>query len=370
MNGLIPRLLACLCVIPALAAGELWAESPLFSSHSVLEITIPLDFKTLCRPREVENCDYTPTVLEYLDDAGDARTIPIEVIIRGGWRSLTRNCSAPLLFIRFDEKDTTGTLFEGQTVLPLTTHCGQGFSIEAAKTRTRPSTWEQYLLKEYLAHRLYNLVTEVSLSARLIKITYPNPDKPSHKIRNYAFFTEHFESVAARNGYELLDRASFDREKLDLYASDLVALFEFMIGNTDWSIARERNIVLLQSPDGSQKPLPYDFDMSGLVNAHYAGPAPGLSITEVVDRYYLGFCHADTEWESLSDRFLSQEAAMLSLVDEIPGLDKKSTKSTRRFLGKFFTILKTPQLQEDEIARHCLPWPSANTEQALPAGRK
>ena len=81
-------------------------------------------------------------------------------------------------------------------------------------------------------------------------MTYPNPDKPGRSIVNYAFFTEHFESVAARNGDEYSPRGSFDHEKLDARAADLVALFQYMIGNTDWSIVRERNVVLLQDSSG------------------------------------------------------------------------------------------------------------------------
>ncbi len=320
---------------------------------------MPLDFKTLCRPREDPNCDYTPTVLEYVDGMGSVGSVPIEVIIRGGWRSLSKNCSAPLLFIRFDENKTPGTPFEGQTMLPLTTHCGQGISIEAAKTRQRPSDWERYLLKEYLAHLLYNEITDISLEARLVRITYIDPDKPNRKIVNYAFFTEHFKSVAARNGYELKDRGSFIPGNLDLGAADLMALFQLMIGNTDWSIAKERNIILLHAADGTQVPLPFDFDMSGLVNAQYAGPAPGLRIDEVTDRYYLGYCHPNSDWFALSEYYLSRKTRLLSLVSETPGLDKKSINTALTFLQGFFDILQSPQLMEEKIARHCEPFPTS-----------
>ncbi|MFC1689322.1 hypothetical protein ACFL07_06675, partial [Pseudomonadota bacterium] len=183
---MISRLLISFCCLVALAAPHAVADTPLFSTHEMLHLTIPLDFKTLCRPRETPDCDYEPTVLEYIDEHGQAITIPIEVKIRGGWRSLTRNCSAPLLFIRFDKDKTADTPFDGQTMLPLTTHCGQGLSIEASKNRVNPSAWEQYLLKEYLAHLLYNEITDVSIRARLVRMTYPNPHKPGRKLSNYA----------------------------------------------------------------------------------------------------------------------------------------------------------------------------------------
>jgi hypothetical protein len=363
---MITRLLASFCVFTILAAGDVSADAPLFSSHDVLDLTIPLDFKNLCRPREDPDCDYTATVLEYIDEHGQALSIPIEIKIRGGWRSLTQNCSAPLLFVRFDQDKTKDTPFEGQTMLPLTTHCGQGVSLEAAQTRVRPSQWEQYLLKEYLAHLLYNEITELSIKARLVRMTYPNPNKRGQKIKNYAFFTEHFESVAARNDDEVLARHSFDPDKLDMDAANLVALFQFMIGNTDWSIVRERNIVLLQDTDGKQLPLPFDFDMSGLVNANYAGPAPKLPIDAVTERYYLGFCSQDASWEALLERYSASQAAILSRIDEIPGLNKQSIGSSRRFLEKFFEILQSEKLRNREFADHCQPWPPGPDDHTTP----
>ncbi len=354
---MICRLLASVCVSLGLASGSALADTSLFDGHEVLNLSIPLDFKTLCRPREDPACDYSPTVLEYVDEHGDDQSLPIEVKIRGGWRSLTKNCSAPLLFIRFDPEATADTPFEGQSMLPLTTHCGQGLSVQAAGSRVYRSQWEQYLLKEYLAHLLYNEISDVSIKARLVRMTYPNPDKPRNKIVNYAFFTEHFGSVAERNGAVVLDRRSFDADRVDLETANRVALFQFMIGNTDWSVARERNIVLLEDKEGRQLPLPYDFDMSGLVNAHYAGPNPALPIDDVKDRYFLGFCMPETGWEPLFREFSGRQAELLAVIDGIPRLSRNSTRSSRRFLQKFFEILQSEPLEKTHIIEHCRPWP-------------
>ena len=361
------RSLILLTVIAALGVGSLRADALLFSKHEVLELTIPVDFKTLCRPRESPDCDYIPTVLEYVDEHGQMQSIGIEIIIRGGWRSLAKNCSAPLLFIRFNENETADTPFHGQSVLPLTTHCGQGLSLEASQVRQRRSTWEQYLLREYLGHRLYNLITPVSLNARLVRMTYPHPDKPSRRIVNYAFFTEHFKSVAARNDAELLERHSFDHETLDADAAGLLALFQYMIGTTDWSITRERNIALLLDSEGSQLPLPYDFDMSGLVNAHYAGPAPGLPIDEVRDRYYLGFCQPGTDWDALFEAYLEKEPELKNIAEEVPELGKQNRKSVNSYLKKFFATLRSPESRQRKIVDQCQSWPPSPVDHLTPS---
>jgi hypothetical protein len=356
------------CLPLLLACFGARADAPLFSSHDVLEISIPLNFKSLCRPRDSEDCDFAPTTLEYRTPDSEKKTLAVEVIIRGGWRSLVKNCSAPLLFVRFDQGNTAGTPFEGQSLLPLTTHCGQGLSLEAARGRPPKASWEQYLLKEYLAHRLYNAVTRLSLQARLVKIRYPNPDKPRRLIENYAFFTEHFDSLAARSGAERLARGSFDHTRLDAQAAAVLALFQFMIGNTDFSVVRERNIILLDRA-GRQFPVPYDFDMSGLVNAHYAGPAPALPIDSVSERYYLGYCQPDIDWDALFGLYLDRSDAILSLVKQVPDLNRSSRKTTHRFLQQFFRLLKDPEARLKTVSGHCLDWPPDPEDHMMPFAR-
>jgi len=179
-----------------------------------------------------------------------------------------------------------------------------------------------------------------------VRMTYPNPDKPNRSIVNYAFFTEHFKSVAKRNGAELLPRKNFDHEKLDAHSADLVALFEYMIGNTDWSIVRERNIVLLQ-------------DSNGLLQ-------PGLSIDQVTERQYLGFCHPDTDWDALFEFFLDRQETLLSMVAEIPGLKKQSIKVANRFLERFFSTLQSSKSREKKIVSQCQSWPPSAIDHTTP----
>jgi hypothetical protein len=361
-----------------LASPQAWAGGLLFSSHDTLEISLPVDFKSLCRPRESADCGYIPTTLEYQvpEDGSESLTdeivtdatleekaplrrsgvLPVEIIVRGGWRSLVENCSVPLLFVRFDADSTAGTPFEGQSMLPLTTHCGRGLSLSAASKKTTNATWEQYLLREFLAYRLYNTITDLGLRVRLVRIRYPNPNKLRRSIENYAFFTEHFDSLAARSLATRPPRGEFDAEKLDAMTAATAALFQFMIGNTDFSIARERNILLLDR-EGRQLAVPFDFDMSGLVNAHYAGPAPGLPIDQVRERYFLGYCHPATDWETLFERFRKREPAISRLTRMVPGMDRSGGKSAHRFLEKFFAVLNDPVAREEKIRGHCQQWP-------------
>ena len=354
----------------AVASGPRQLDRPLFESDDVLDVTIPLHFKDLCRPREDDNCDFISTTLEYATSEGESLTLPIEVKVRGGWRSLTQNCSAPLLWVRFSAAEVKGTLFDGQELLPLTTHCGRGLSLEANAARQPQSSWEQYLLKEYLAQRLYGLFSEYSLRTRLVRVHYPDPDRPNKVVHNFAFFTEHFDSMAERNGVQRLERKSFDHEKLDFRAADILALFQFMIGNTDWSIVRERNTVLVSKADGKQIPVPYDFDMSGLVDAHYAAPAPGLDIESVKTRRYLGFCHPEPQWEDLFAHFELQRTAASDLVGQVPSLSDGNLQSSRDYIDGFYGILESKDARTNRIMKACKPWPPSDSNHLDPKKRR
>jgi hypothetical protein len=363
-----PYILSSILVATGFFTSGAQSESsagPLFDSHSVLELSMKVDFNKLCRPREDPDCDYSPTEMVY-QDGGKERIIPIEIRIRGGWRSLAKNCNVPLLFIRFPGQASRGTPFEGQSNLPLTTHCGRTSSLRDQAGSTKYYTYEQYLLKEYLAYRLYNEMPAMGLHVRLARIRYENPDFPDRGDTKYAFFTEHFNSLAERSHVELLPRGDFDHQLIDAKTADMVALFQFMIGNTDWSIVRQRNTLLVQPADGPQVPVPYDLDMSGLVNAPYAGPPPTLPIDKVTERYYLGFCHPDIDWDALFQEFLSRRVTLLSLVDEVPGLYKREQSKAERFLKKFFAILESPEKSKDKIINACQPWPPAPEDHMTP----
>ena len=348
-----------LCVF-LVAAGNVTAQTPdplLFDSHEVLELTMPVDFHALCKPSETPDCDYTPTVFEYRNANGEQVSLPISIRRRDGWRSMEANCQVPTIFVRFSDESTAGTLFEGQTTLALTSHCGKGISAENESSRPLPDEFESYVGNEYFGYRLYNLVTDVSLRVRFVKITYANPEDPRRDFTRNGFFAEHFETLADRMGAELLPAASFDPARLDLEAADQVALFNFMVGNTDWSIENQDNVFLLRFPDGRDVPVIYDLDMSGLVNAHYASPAPDLPIKKVKHRYYLGVCHPDTDWDALFAKFSGLEEDIMKMLVTSPGLGRGDRRESGAYLDSFFDTLDSVEARNSRIVERCKPMP-------------
>jgi len=365
LPNLLNLLLFMLCMT-MFSSGNALAQDRgplLFESHSVLDLTMPVDFDTLCRTSKTPDCAYTPTVFKYLDAAGNEKTVPISIRRRDGWRATKTNCQIPTLFVRFSEQDALGTPFEGQASLALTSHCGKGISRENIRSRRLPDQFESYVANEYLGYRLYNLITDVSLRVRLVRIRYVHPDDPRRDITHKAFFAEHFETLAERMGAELLPAQSFDATSLDLHAADKMALFQYMVGNTDWSIVNQDNVILIRFPDGKHVPVMFDLDMSGLVDAFYASPAPNLPIKTVKQRYYLGYCHPETYWEALFLEFSALRESFMTLLAEAPGLGRGDRRMAGAYLDSFFNILDSKKSSQIGIINTCQPWPPTMSKQ-------
>ena len=363
--GLLAYQLCCLQVSAATAPSVVAVgNTPLFTSHEVLNLTLSVDFDAMCRPNEVENCQYTPTTMVYTAADGKEHSLPVEIRVRGGWRARKKHCKVPPLFVRFSADATQGTPFTGQGLLPLTTHCRsrKTLGIDAAHGKD----YEQYVLREYLGYRLFNAMSRRSLRVRLARINYVNAAVSKRPITRYAFFTEHFDELAARQQTQRLPRKSFDHEKIDLASFDQVAMFNYMIGNTDFSVVRERNILLVADAGGRQYPVPYDLDMSGLVNAEYAGVSPRLHFRDVRKRYYLGFCHPQANFETLFADIQQNKDSMFALVQDTPGMTSSSKRSSRIYLDKFFDILESPKRSQEAIVNACHPWPPAPDDHTTP----
>jgi hypothetical protein len=350
-------LILCVFIVATFSVAAEANDPLLFDSHEVLELTMPVDFDSLCRPSKDPECDYTPTVFEYHDGNGEQVSLNVGIKRRDGWRAMQANCQVPTIFVRFSDEDTAGTLFEGQTTLALTSHCGKGITTDSDRSRPVPDEFESYVGNEYLGYRLYNLVTDVSLRVRFIKITYANPEDPRRDFTRNAFFAEHIETLAERLGAKLLPATHFDPASLDTNAADQVALFNFMVGNTDWSIAKQDNVFLLQFPDGRDVPVIYDLDMSGLVDPYYAHPAPGLPIKKVKHRYYLGYCHADTDWDALFTKFSGLEEAIMTMLVTTPGLGRGDRRQSGAYLDSFFETLDSFEARNTRIVERCRPIP-------------
>ncbi|HEU5169771.1 MAG TPA: hypothetical protein VFU46_04495, partial [Gemmatimonadales bacterium] len=250
----------------------------LFRDDAPLVLTLAADFRAVFGSRDTLTPRRDPASLTFPGDSGPV-TVPVELSTRGHFRLKSSTCQFPPLKVWLDRERVKKTPFAGQGSLKLITHCDKA------------PRYEQNLLIEHGIYRAYNQVTDLSHRSRLARITYADSKDPSRTLTRYGFFLEDDDEMARRNGGAILPMVGGMLDEMDPAQMDLVAVFEYLVGNTDWSVVMIHNIRLVQIEGRpSFFPVAYDFDWSGLVNAPYARPDPRLGTKTVRERVYRGAC--------------------------------------------------------------------------------
>jgi ATP:ADP antiporter, AAA family len=322
------------------AVGGPGAPRGLFDEAAPLEMELVFDSRALCRNPERAPCADLPATLIYHEAPDQERRVTVALHTRGRYRADTVKCELPALFVFFTG-ETRDTLFAGESMLPLTTHCD------------RSAPYEQYLLKEYWAYRIYEALASESLRVRLVRMTYRDAAGRLEPVERYAFFTEHFDSLARRHGATVRPKGVFDPRMADPAQVATFDLFQYAIGNTDWSSVKGHNVLLVESEAGQVTPVPFDFDFSGLVDAEYASTAPELDLRSVRQRVFRGICDPETDWDAAFAHFAARREDVLELADEIPGLEARERAVAVEYLEGAFATFASPDRRQALIVDAC-----------------
>ncbi len=316
-----------------------YIPGPLFSFDSVLQLKISGKLKDLYRDRK-DGAPYHPAMLQYAKQDGSLANIGIQLKTRGHFRKLAENCALPPLLININKSSKLkNSLFQKQEKLKLVMPCLDN---------------EDYVIKEYLVYKLYNLFTPLSFNARLAQIEFIDSVGKKKPETHYCFLLEDENTLAKRNGYLMAAAKRAARTQVDQNQFQLMSLFQLMIGNTDWSVEYLHNLKLFYS-DSSAKPqtVPYDFDHSGIVNAPYAKPAEELELNSVQDRYFFGNCLRQEDAAPFVNRFMALKEKIYNVYTSCSLLDSKTIKSTTAYLDEFYKILGNPKALEKYLLNSC-----------------
>ena len=308
-----------------------------------LEVTLTFNVNKLRRDKG-DNPQWHMATLTYTPPNASAPvTLPIKVRTRGIWRR--NNCDFPPIFLNFSGKEAKESIFKGLDQPKLTSVC-----------RDEPG-YEQYVLQEYQLYRIDRLLTPNSHAARLLHVTYTDSATGKPTMTRYGFLLEETDAIAARQHGKImkLKGATVD----DLVAQDaaLAGVFQYLIGNTDWSISGLHNAELLSVGNtGDVVPIVYDFDFSGAVNTRYATPDPRLRIRTVRQRIYRGYCVPDTVYTPVFALFNAKKDSIYALYSDKIGalLEPKITKETLEYFDEFYKTINNPRDAKNEIIQSCL----------------
>jgi len=291
-----------------------------------------------------------PATLELTVPAVEKHAIQLSP--RGLTRRQKDRCTFPPLRVEFTGKPDKSSLFDRQKRLKLTTHCRNS------------AGHQQHVLMEYAAYRMLNLLSPTGLRVRLGSFDYADTGGRVIESR-IGFFVEDPDDAAGRNGLkEIRTNTRFAVGQLDSAAAARAALFEYMIGNTDWSMRAGpqndiccHNFRLFGAAAASQSamvPVPYDFDASGLVDAPYAVPSESLGMNSVRERRYRGYCAHNSHALGAAAEFRAKQSQIVGVLSTIPGLDERRRSGATAYLDSFFRDIATDEALNKKVLRTCI----------------
>lgn len=292
------------------------------NQEKIVELTLETDWQQLIDQKQSDTAQ--PVQVSWQNGKGKQQ-VNAEVSVRGHAR---RNiCAFPPLKLKFSEENLAimgwNTDYKS---LKLVTHCADGNT--------------DLVLREYLAYKMLNTLTDQSFRVQLAKVTYKSPQGSTE---TYAFLIENNEEMAARMGGELVEATPSQNSTIDTAQYHLMTVFQYMIGNTDWNIKKQHNMKLVHLANSNFLPVPYDFDYSGMVNASYAVPPTKLPIKSVRERYFQWKGRDTNELQATLALFESKKEALYNLVIQLEPLSMESRIDMLNYLDSFYQNMPKAQ---------------------------
>ncbi|MBI9056943.1 MAG: hypothetical protein JEZ01_04140 [Labilibaculum sp.] len=324
---------------------EACAIYSLFEDDEPIEICLKGNIRKLFSDRN-EKSAYYPILFSYKED-GLEKSMQIKVKTRGNFRKLRENCTTPPLLLNFDSLEILkSSLFQGQNKLKLVTHCKD----------------DKYVLREYLVYKIYQLITPNSFQVRLVKTCFEDRKKGKKSKPKLGILLEDQNCMTQRNESKLVKRLNINPIKTDRELFLQMAVFQFLIGNTDWSIQFLHNIKLISGNDNAALvPVPYDFDHAGIVYTPYALPAEELRMKSVRERRYRGYCIDDMkEFTSTFQLFNEIKVEIYEIYQSNTMLEKNYQKVTLKYLDEFYDIINDKKKSKRAFQYPCNPYGTGN----------
>jgi hypothetical protein len=313
----------------------------LFAGNTPLQVALTTNIRRI-RGDKAANAPWRPAVLTYTDTSGKQVAVPTQIRTRGIWR--LKNCEFPPLRLNFKSEATKGTLLHGLDKPKLVNYCRD------------TDAFEQYMLQELQLYRIYNLLTPASHRVRLLNVTYADSASGKTHAKRSALLLEEPDVVAARNGGPILEQKGALPHDIDPHHMAVVSIFQYFIGNTDFSIFGLHNIELVNQPSGLVIPIAYDFDFAGAINSTYAVPDPSLNIDRVRERLYRGYCQDEADLKKVYALFNEKKDAIYALYSDSIGklLKPKIAEETLKYYDEFYKVINDPKRAKREIAESCI----------------
>jgi len=326
-------------VNPLDVADTLTQDFGLFTKDEILNLSLRFDMTQYTRKKPKE--EYLDAILTYHINETDSVNKEIRLKSRGEMRN--GYCEFPPIRLNFKKAEFNSADVSKIGKMKMVTHCQYGN--------------EEYLFKEYLIYKLYNVLTDTSFRVRLVKVEYINTHKKGKAVNTYAFFIEPVEILGERIKAIEVESLKLSQKNILPQMMDRMAIFNYMIGNTDWSVPNQHNCKVLSSLDynyaGIGIIVPYDFDYSGLVDADYAIPFEDLGIESVRERKYVGICRTEDIFVNALKEFTDKKEALYKVINDFQLLNEKEKSKMIGYLDSFYANFDQNNSVAKDILRDC-----------------
>jgi hypothetical protein len=312
-----------------------------FDTQEVLAVTLTANLRELRGDKMTEDAPWRPATVSYAGSDGNRIDVPAQVRTRGIWR--LKNCAFPPLRLNFG-REARESIFDRLDKPKLVNFCRDN------------DAYEEYILQEMQLYRIYALLTPLSHRARLLRATYVDSATSAVHATRYAILVEEPGEMAQRLEMKMMEMQGAKAQDLEPYHAALVGVFQYLIGNSDWSARALHNAELMLDSAGRYYVVPYDFDFSGAVHARYATPPPQLPIRSVRQRIYRGHCAPAEDYAKVFALFKEKKDAIYGLYRDQIGqlLEPKTVERTLEYFDEFYEVIESPSAARREIVEACL----------------
>jgi hypothetical protein len=309
-------------------SDSLLEEKRLFEQNDLLPVKLKYSRKVL--KKETNDSTFMDSELVYQMKNGDWKTLSLKIRARGNFRR--KNCYFTPLKLKIKKKEAKETIFKGQKKLKMVLPC------------LNESSKDDNVIKEYVIYKMFEVISPYSFSTRLIDVEYEDTKVKKSKLYQLkGILIEDDETVAKRLDGKITKR-TFSPEGYDDLAAIRLAMFQYMIGNTDYSVTKHHNVKVV-FVDKKFIPVPYDFDLAGYVNTSYAIVSQtrkqNLPIEKVTERYYMGYQRDYKLFQQVRQEFIAHKQDLLAIINAHKSYfeNNRNYTTAKNYIDDFFRIL-------------------------------
>ena len=339
------RITALLLALPLAAVGA--EPTPLFATETPLKAVLSAPVYQAYKDKEKTERLYLEGNWAH-KEGEETERLSVKIRARGNYRR--KVCDWPPLTLNFKKKEVEGTLLDRQDKLKMVNPCKKG------------DKYQQLLYLEYHLYDLFALYSDYYFRTRLAEVAYVDTGNKERRWESTNFLIEDTDHMAERNGLREVEITASKRLQMDLGQTALVEVFQFMIGNVDYSTLKSppgkdccHNIKLL-APEGAEDgfiPVPYDFDSAGLIDAPYATVPPSVPIKDVSTRYFLGWCKEEKRYREAVEAINQHRDAAFAIFEDSPLLSQTYRKRAVRYLERSYDYINDESIFKRKILGKC-----------------